>query len=300
MFVLLLLHLILTVIIPSYWIIFLGFGLISLYYRYIHKTLKRDQLQHELLVIVVITILGFCITHKTDKFNNLNKESFGNPVTISLCVPCIPPDIHKLESLVQNTNKQSKLPNEMIIGLSETTKRDSKSLSNKLNKISRFPVIVSNTEQKAYAGINRNRAADLASYEYVSFIDADDIMHPERLKIIAETIGSQGRPMGVVHGFTYDKVAGDLGTFDIWNSKKFWDYHNKYSRSESLNYPKISLHHGHPTYKSSVFESVKFTNRKRGQDAEMLRNVVDHYKGGVVYVEAPLTGYYKRSRIYGT
>ena len=279
--------------IPDLWIIFLGFGLISVYYRYNEKMLKRDQIQHEILIMVVIAVLGYTIS-----YIEIEKETFENPVTISLCVPCIPPDIQKLESLVENTNKQSKLPNEMIIGLSETTKRDSDSLSTKLNKISRFPVIVSSTEQKAYAGINRNRAAKMAKSEYISFIDADDVMHPERLKIIAETIGSQGRPMGVVHGFTYNKIAGDLGTFDTWNSKKFWDYHNKYARSESLNYPKISLHHGHPTYKSSVFEEVKFTNRKRGQDAEMLRNVVDHYRGGVVYIEAPLTGYYKRARIY--
>ena len=312
-YTLIILQLFLTLILPNLSILFLGFGLITI--MKIYSPLLQNgsasgqnewsALTLYLCIMICIFIIGIIINESTvalhpNRRSGTNQETLKNsPLTISLVTPCIPPDINKLDNLILNINQQFKLPNEMIIALSETNDKECLELENKLNKISKFKVKISGISDKAFAGINRNRGANLAISEYISFIDADDLMHPERLKIISEVIEKYEKPQGIVHGFTYGKLFKEkLGKVNTWDTQKFLNYHNKYPRSKTLHYPSISLHHGHPTYKKSVFNDVKFTNRQRKQDAEMLRNVVDFYKGGIVYIKAPLTAYKQRPRIY--
>ena len=111
-------------------------------------------------------------------------------------IPCIPPDINGLTNLIKNVNNQSRLPDEIIISHSESSNKQGLRLQEHLNQISESPVKVITTTNKAYAGFNRNIIANHSNSEYISYIDADDLMHPERIKIIAQTLVKYNKPIG--------------------------------------------------------------------------------------------------------
>lgn len=120
------------------------------------------------------------------------------PTTISVCIPCIPRDIGKLPRVLRSINHQSRLPLEVIIGLSETTAAEAKILEKKLNRYN-YPLKIVSTVQQSYAGPNRNRAAKHTKGALISFMDADDIMHNQKLEIIGK-IYTRYRPKCIVHG----------------------------------------------------------------------------------------------------
>lgn len=241
-------------------------------------------------LIIVLTIHKICNT----------KETFSN-LKITLGVPCIPEDIPKLENLIHNVNKQTRPPDNIIIALSETNNHDSQKLQNKLNNISRSPVTISNVPHKAFSGINRNRVVDNTDADYIAFLDADDHMHPQRLELVEKVI-QKYKPVGIVHGLTMkDNCNQTFDKYSLWDGKKLYNYHkNKVPITEHLDLRGLNLHHGHPIYSKKVFQNVRFTDRRRGQDAEMLRNVLDYYgdtKNNVHFLELPLSIYYPRKII---
>lgn len=258
-----------------------------------------------LLVLVSIGLLLvlLCVLIKYNTKENFNNQS---PIIITLGIPCIPEDIPKLESLIHNINKQTRPPDNIIIALSETPNKKAKILENNLNKLSKSPLTISNVEHKAYSGINRNRVADTIKKDnrrvYIAFLDADDHMHPQRLEL-AEKIITQNNCIGLVHGLTMKDNSNDV--FDLkktklWDGRGLYGYHRKVPISQHLDLRGLNLHHGHPIYSLGVFDNVRFTNRRRGQDAEMLRNVLDYYGDvphNVNFLELPLSIYYPRKVI---
>ena len=244
------------------------------------------------------------IDSNDDTFSNESLSTHEN-IKITLGIPCIPPDIKNLEKLIINSNEQSRIPDEIIISLSESSDIQGKQLEKKLNKISQSPIKIITTPHKAYAGINRNTIAKHSNCDYISYIDSDDIMHPERLKLIEQTLIKYNKPIGLLHGFGYGYNTNvKISDFETWDSNKFFKYHDTHRKHKGMSdlvpnpLSGISVQHGHPTYAKKLFKEVKFTSRPRAQDVEMVRKVFDHYGDSdknLVYIKAPLTFYIKRN-----
>ena len=76
-------------------------------------------------------------------------------------------------------------------------------------------------------------------------------------------------------------------------------YKNPPKNNTEIGLPHSSLHHGHVSLKRKVFEDgLRYSSRRRGQDAEFIRNVLDKYASwgdkNINYIDAPLTIYNRR------
>ena len=99
---------------------------------------------------------------------------------IAVCIPCCLKHVNKLERVLTSIEKQTIKPDIVSISISGI-----QGCSYDVNKFS-FPLKITCTPEHKNASENRNIAlgAIIASYDLVSFFDADDYMHPKRLETI--------------------------------------------------------------------------------------------------------------------
>lgn len=236
--------------------------------------------------------------------NNICKEIFNdkqNSYTIG--VPCIPEDIEKLENLVKNINKQTKQPLEIIISLSETNINKGRQIETKLNKHSNVPIKIITSENKKFAGENRNTVIENTNGNIIAFVDADDTMHPKRIEIIDKIFKDEkikgNDPIGILHGYHIKETGFDTN-YKIWDGKKLYNYHKNHpptkERTHLLNDTwEENIQHGHIVIKKNI--PLRYTNMRRGQDVEFVRNVLNYYgptNNNLCYTTAKLTIYSPR------
>lgn len=138
------------------------------------------------------------------KIDVLSPETLGGVFNGSICVPCIPRDIHHLPELLESISAQTLLPLKVVIALSETSEEMSLTLQESLaNRFSGFEISISWTDLIQNTAQNRNRARLTAAGQFISWFDADDLMLPERLQIIASAFASFPALDVVVHAFSH-------------------------------------------------------------------------------------------------
>lgn len=106
---------------------------------------------------------------------------------ISLIIPCIPEHLNSLESILNDYATGSEKPDETIISLSNTQKlRDNlfiDYIKQKFNQLlPRFKII--QTSELLNRADNRNKAIKYATGDLITFSDADDRVHKQRIEII--------------------------------------------------------------------------------------------------------------------
>jgi glycosyltransferase involved in cell wall biosynthesis len=264
-----------------------------------------------LLTLLIVTFVSCfliyicgCKSSNSDTF--VNTEEIKN-VTSSLVIPCIPEDIPKLDALFQTIQKQTILPSEVIIGLSETSDKDAEFLKLNLEKLlDNVPVKVNNTTDQAYAGINRNRATEGSIGDYIMYMDADDTLHPQRTEIILSHFITND-PIAIVHNHVSN--PGDLPkSVDKWSTTKGKEMTKIERDNPPLDKVRIglplSLHHGHLSIKRKVWEDgLRYSDRPRGQDAEFIRDLIKKYSNlgdkNLNYIRVPLSVYLQREAVNG-
>jgi hypothetical protein len=226
---------------------------------------------------------------------------------VSLCVPCIPRDIQHLERLLRGVQRQTRPPREVIIAISETSEQSGRELQQRLSNI--YPVIVTTTTARQFAGENRNRAVALATSPIVSFIDADDEIHPQRLEVISDMI-VETRAKCIVHSFVWNGHEVDRKRFD-WHRANIIDGREYYERTirfdnappgseirvipRGLGITDYTVHQGHPSCQRSVALTVRQTAVPRGNDCMFLRGVLHQYgpePTSLMFVNLPLVYYH--------
>lgn len=101
---------------------------------------------------------------------------------IGVAIPCYYGHINNLFSLLDSIDSQTVVPNKVAVSCSSTDNID---IIKKYN----FELDIFVTSEKLNAAQNRNNAiSKLLDMDCVTFIDADDIMHPQRIEILLDTI----------------------------------------------------------------------------------------------------------------
>ena len=235
------------------------------------------------------------------KIFNSNKENFENKsnrnlltlTTISICIPCFPRDAAKLEKLINSINKQSVLPNTIIIAHSEMSEIDARKLEDKYLS-NPIKVVVISTPKQQWAAGNRNMATSINTNDYITFIDADDTMFPNRIQILLDIINKYN-PFSIIHNFTTDSnYKYNNKIKDIKLGKEVYDISKK---DKTLHLSSIQVHHGHITIHKDVIKNIKQNITKkyrRGQDSKFVRDILEYYgrnDNTMVYIDIPLTYY---------
>ena len=116
-------------------------------------------------------------------------------VTVGLAVPCYGPHIVKLLPLLQSIEAQTRQPDHVVISCSGARYDDIAHLIGDWP----FRLDIHTSAQRRNAAQNRNLAARALTTELVSYVDADDTMHPQRLEILAQVFEATGVNI-VLHG----------------------------------------------------------------------------------------------------
>jgi glycosyltransferase involved in cell wall biosynthesis len=144
---------------------------------------------------------------KTKKQRRPIKQRGGSVDTIALCIPMDASDISMLPFCLKSVKEQTKAPDSVYISISAVTP-ESEAAIKKIITDSMIPNInVKFHPEKILAGGNRNLAASAAldaDTTIISFIDADDSMHPNRIERLLD-IFKNPSITGVVHSYNIGK-----------------------------------------------------------------------------------------------
>lgn len=120
-------------------------------------------------------------------------------MSIGVAIPCYRPHIHKLQNLLNSIERQTVLPDSVVVSCSSSMPHDFPVFKNYPFKLS---IIVHNNRRNAAE--NRNIAMSVLKTDIVSFIDADDEMLPRRLEAVRKAY-NEGAQL-IVHNFTEDST----------------------------------------------------------------------------------------------
>ncbi len=224
---------------------------------------------------------------------------------ISVIIPCHPPDLKDLPQALSSLNQSTLLPNEVIVALSETDKKEGLKLTRKFQASCKFPITFATTLKKQYAGQNRNRGARIARYDILVFFDADDLCHPQKLEI-TKYIFDKYQPKLFLHQY-----SSGVCPWQKYNPKKLRLVFSKQiynltfgrppkrqqaiyiytDRKPTQKKPYVLLPaHGHATVAKSVFKKIKYSNLPRAQDVVFCLDVLWQFKS-CIYADANLICY---------
>lgn len=230
-------------------------------------------------------------------------------------IPCYPPHIKYLDQCFKQIKKQSLLPNEVILAISETSKENADKL---LEKYSTFFMDINidfkivNSIKQQYAGINRNMGVSICNSEFITFVDCDDYLHPDKFLITIKYMEKYNSDV-LIHSFVWNKspefidnLKIDIDNIKIIKTDKIYmdNFPVNYVRNriaETVGKVPVKIisddkniiyhiHAGFITCKKSVFDKLSYTCRPRGEDCLFLRDCI-YSKLNVLYLYAELLNY---------
>jgi glycosyltransferase involved in cell wall biosynthesis len=169
---------------------------------------------------------------------------------IGVAIPCFIKHISRCYELLDSINGQTRLPDQVVVSCSSSKPEDF------IKKEYKFPLTVIITEERKNASQNRNIAASNLDTDVITFFDADDIMHPQRLEVIDFTFKDSIDIM--LHSFFLNEECNNefpliTNIMPIKNVLSIapsgcitWDNSD------------MRIHHGQVTVTRGVFEKVKF------------------------------------------
>lgn len=213
----------------------------------------------------------------------MNKPLFETTKTkprtlFSVVIPLIPAHDSHVFKLLRFLALDTSNLREIIICRSESSPRSAKSFSRKVQKLVTqlgfsIPVKSSFSELQCNDGLNRNRGAEIATADYLLFIDADDEYHPERTQILKRAIELSSSD-ALLHSYSLSKfdnsklldpgkVAINLFKIDAEGLLRVANL------SSNQNW-----HNAHLTVKRSVILANPFLSIWPGADLELVSRLV--------------------------
>jgi len=223
---------------------------------------------------------------------------------IGVAIPSYIGHIESLFKLLDSIQNQTIIPDKVVVSSSSSKKTDFE-LSCYIEKLQQytFSLEIITTEEKKCAAQNRNIAASkLSDVDYITFIDADDIMHPQRIEILLNVFQQHDSDI-ILHNYYNTETFDNVG-------KKIEKYNNIKVRPTSLKQcysgcithkfnfdTNDKIHHGHVSIKQYIFNLVKFPEEPefyRKEDCVFCYRVFSLHNIKDSYIANELT-YYKPS-----
>ena len=232
-------------------------------------------------------------------------------VTVSLCIPAIYDDLRDglLSTTMETIARQTQIPDEVIIAVSETPKHRWDGVRLLLQQEGKhLNVIVLPTDIVQSPGQNRNRAVSVATGDVISFFDADDEMNPNRILLLSKAFEQNPRLKLALHGFTKRKERWS-GALSYSNATKIYGEQMCEIEQESrklhdwLASPRFhfTVTHGHASVRRNIALQYRFSSGMKGEDCHFVRRIMQDActdsktrHGSVLYLDLPLTRYESR------
>lgn len=196
----------------------------------------------------------------------INNQLYAHLKT-SLIIPCTYKHAHYLPNLIEFYELQTVLPDEIIISLSESDHVLPKIINILENTTWKIPVTLLSTPEKLYAGINRNRASEVATGNILIYQDADDLPHPQRIEIIRDLF-EKHKIDHLIHTYYFKK---DITHFPIHTNHKQYLHKSKNYSKIWTQYKQVMF--GVPAISKELFNRIKWPHDKKGQDIKYTQNI---------------------------
>lgn len=228
--------------------------------------------------------------------------STSDGLSISVAVPCYYRHFCYLEGLLAALEQQTHLPDEVIVSLSQVEHLDPKAIDSLEHRPYPFTVVILRREGIWSQGPNRAAAGLAASGSIVSYIDADDLPHPQRLEALHRLFEQNPSVHIAWTGHAYcpgNSVCCEPAI--PWHSET--DYMAMRFSLEGLPISFVNkvqlidwpsgLHNGSPALRRWVLHAMHplWTELKNGEDLEFNGRVLDRYGPGLL-IRLPLLHYY--------
>lgn len=192
----------------------------------------------------------------------------------SLIIPCHYKHAVNLAPLLSMYENQTRLPDEVVISISEAYLLGEGILEGLQNIRWAFPVTIVVSNSHKYAGENRNTACEIASGDLFIFQDADDIPHPQRVEIIHHLF-SVFEIDHLMHEFI--KIYPDMTAIAFAPLSNFESLYLANPKTFDPVWYSNRFTNGNIAYSRKVFEKVKWTDKPRQQDTEFNRKVYENF-----------------------
>lgn len=190
-------------------------------------------------------------------------------VSISVIVSCYKPHLQKLLRLLDSINVQTCLPFEVIVSSSSTKSSDLPTFPEY-----KFAFKIVTFEERRNAAMNRNTAANLATGDYLTFIDADDMMHPQRIEALLVAIENGAE--FIMHNFLpQSELANNYSNYDKFNIE--YDCLFPAPSGCVVHRHNKDIHHSMSTVRRTHFQKVQFfegASYERREDAVFCNHIV--------------------------
>ncbi len=216
---------------------------------------------------------------------------------IGVAIPSYKGHINHLKDLLDSIEKQTRLPDKVVVSCSSTPFHEQSDIFESRNYSFDYEIIF-HIEFKN-ASENRNYAVSfLTDMDYISFMDADDIMHPQRIEFIMKAFEGTHADI-VLHNFYYLEKCE-------FNDKEELNYRENtlkqcYSGCITHNDPKYVnveyIHHSQVSVKKDILDIIKFPEESiynRREDSVFCYRVFGIPNIKNVYIKNRLS-YYKPS-----
>lgn len=210
---------------------------------------------------------------------------------IAVVVPTYRAHFNLLESLLENIAEQKRAPNLVVIRASSCKVDDIPFLEDLGARSWPFPLKILSTAAKQYAAQNRNEGSDAVPefFDAISYIDSDDLMHPQRLEIVEKML-EEGADM-VLHSYNSGPREQATKWWDVGEPAFEWEpFSFKLEKTYSFikkcmvtfsraiyDTERFWLHAAHITVRLACFKLVRFDETAfRYEDSQFMSHVVRH------------------------
>ena len=219
----------------------------------------------------------------------------------SIVVPLIPQHDSKIKVLFEGLAKENDFIKEIILCRSESLAPNwlLRMKFNYIAKISgvRAVVIIESIRGVARDGTNRNRGWAVSTAPYVAFLDADDLYAESRLQTLYEVFKLLN-PDAIIHNYENLNVTLKSDNTIVIDHAKLKNCQLSKTKLELEEFYNIcdeeglhlQIHFAHLTVKTSLRNSVKFSDRFPGADTQMTQDLILH-GCKVVYIDSKLSSW---------
>jgi glycosyltransferase involved in cell wall biosynthesis len=209
---------------------------------------------------------------------------------LGIAIPCYNKHIPQLLILLKTIEEQTRKPDGVSISCSSTKAEEFPSLTGYS-----FPIQITLFEERKNTAENRNIAfRRFVDMDVVSFFDADDLMHPQRLEFIE--LALQKDADIVLHNYTMEEVK----QFELYETANI--IYNQLAKAPSgCAYLKTQrdapIHHSQVTVKRHILNAVRFNEEpayERREDSIFCGLVLALPTVQSAYISEQLS-YYKES-----
>lgn len=200
--------------------------------------------------------------------------------TVAVIIPCYIKHVIHLRQALQTIKDQTRAPDEVVVSVSSASKDKDNTLHKKCVTLREmkwpFKLNIIESNEKKHPGTNRQFACGRTNCDIIIAHDADDLMHPQKVELVARVMEEKG-VKAVIHHYQHGGAWPKL-------QRKKYGYHPKILKKRPI-WVQTPFANGHICYRRDVLKKVSWNSKRTAEDGDFVRAVWDAFKSMAYFAE---------------